>query len=97
MVLLDSALEEHNVTLPRQTQFIHPAGSWAASLARVCGVQWRVLHGGTRKRTKQNDSPRPYLNRLSDLLFVLARVLNRMNNDDDIYWKSVRLAGERPV
>jgi cob(I)alamin adenosyltransferase len=38
------------------------------------------------------DTPRQYLNRLSDLLFVLARVLNRMNGGDDVYWKSERLA-----
>jgi cob(I)alamin adenosyltransferase len=41
-------------------------------------------------------APRQYLNRLSDLLFVLARVLNRANLDglggDDVYWKSERLA-----
>jgi len=40
--------------------------------------------------------PRQYLNRLSDLLFVLARVLNRANLDgrggDDVYWKSEKLA-----
>jgi cob(I)alamin adenosyltransferase len=36
--------------------------------------------------------PRQYLNRLSDLMFVLARVLNRMNGGDDVYWKSERLA-----
>jgi len=38
-----------------------------------------------------NDTPRQYLNRLSDLMFVLARVLNRMNGGDDVYWKSQRL------
>jgi cob(I)alamin adenosyltransferase len=42
-----------------------------------------------------NVSPRHYLNRLSDLLFVLARVLNRANLDglggDDVYWQSERL------
>ena len=41
-------------------------------------------------------TPRQYLNRLSDLLFVLARVLNRYRTDgttgDDVYWKSERLA-----
>jgi cob(I)alamin adenosyltransferase len=40
-------------------------------------------------------APRQYLNRLSDLLFVLARVLNRANLDglggDDVYWQSERL------
>ena len=43
-----------------------------------------------------NDAPRQYLNRLSDLMFVLARVLNRANLDglggDDVYWRSERLA-----
>ena len=44
-----------------------------------------------------NDTPRQYLNRLSDLMFVLARVLNRMNGGDDVYWKSQRLAeAEKP-
>ena len=42
-----------------------------------------------------NDAPRQYLNRLSDLLFVLARVLNRHRADgsvgDDVYWKSERM------
>jgi cob(I)alamin adenosyltransferase len=41
------------------------------------------------------DTPRQYLNRLSDLLFVLARVLNRFRTDgtrgDDVYWKSERM------
>jgi cob(I)alamin adenosyltransferase len=37
------------------------------------------------------ETPRQYLNRLSDLMFVLARVLNRMNGGDDVYWKSERL------
>ena len=48
-------------------------------------------------------APRQYLNRLRDLLFVLARVLNRANLDglggDDVYWKSERLAqaqGDEP-
>jgi cob(I)alamin adenosyltransferase len=38
------------------------------------------------------DAPRQYLNRLSDLLFVLSRVLNRMDGGDDVYWKSQRMA-----
>jgi cob(I)alamin adenosyltransferase len=41
------------------------------------------------------DTPRQYLNRLSDLMFVLARVLNRYRTDgtmgDDVYWRSERL------
>jgi len=42
------------------------------------------------------DTPRQYLNRLSDLLFVLARVVNRMTGGDDVYWTSARLAQQAP-
>jgi cob(I)alamin adenosyltransferase len=42
-----------------------------------------------------NDTPKQYLNRLSDLMFVLARVLNRLNGGDDVYWKSQRLTEMR--
>ncbi|MNO07665.1 Cob(I)yrinic acid a,c-diamide adenosyltransferase [compost metagenome] len=37
-------------------------------------------------------APRQYLNRLSDLLFVLSRALNRMDGGSEVYWKSERLA-----
>ena len=38
------------------------------------------------------ETPRHYLKRLSDLLFVLARALNRRHGGDDVYWRSQRLA-----
>ena len=72
-----------------------PAGTRAASLAHVCRTVARraersVVALGEAETLR--DAPRQYLNRLSDLLFVLARVLNRMNGGDDVYWKSPRLA-----
>ena len=94
VAVLDAALEEHNATLPRLAEFILPAGSRAAAMAHVCRTVARraeravVALGQTE--TLQ-DAPRQYLNRLSDLLFVLSRVLNRMNGGDDVYWKSERL------
>jgi cob(I)alamin adenosyltransferase len=95
VALLDEALAEHNATLPRLAEFILPAGSRAASLAHVCRTVARraeraVVALGAAEPVK--DSPRQYLNRLSDLLFVLSRVLNRMNGGDDVYWKSERMA-----
>ena len=95
VALLDAALEEHNAGLPRLAEFILPAGSRAASLAHVCRTVARraeraVVALGTAEQLK--EAPRQYLNRLSDLLFVLSRVLNRMNGGDDVYWKSERLA-----
>ena len=92
---LDTALEEYNAQLPRLAEFILPAGSRAASQAHVARTVARraeraVVALGLAEAIK--DSPRQYLNRLSDLLFVLSRVLNRMNGGDDVYWKSQRLA-----
>jgi cob(I)alamin adenosyltransferase len=95
VALLDEALAEHNATLPRLAEFILPAGSRAASLAHVCRTVARraeraVVALGAAESLK--EAPRQYLNRLSDLLFVLSRVLNRMNGGDDVYWKSERMA-----
>ena len=99
VLALDEALEEHNAQLPKLAEFILPAGTRAASLAHVCRTVARraeraVVALGQAEPLK--DTPRQYLNRLSDLMFVLARVLNRYRTDgtvgDDVYWKSERLA-----
>jgi len=101
---LDAALERYNATLPRLAEFILPAGTRSAALAHVSrSVARRAERAVVRLAAAEavNESPRLYLNRLSDLLFVLARVLNRANLDglggDDVYWRSERLArqGER--
>ena len=95
LLVLDEALADYNENLPRLQEFILPAGTRAASLAHVCRTVARraeraVVALGAAEELK--DTPRQYLNRLSDLMFVLARVLNRMNGGDDVYWKSERLA-----
>jgi cob(I)alamin adenosyltransferase len=99
VIALDQALEQHNENLPKLQEFILPAGNRAASLAHVCRTVARraeraVVALGNEEALK--DAPRQYLNRLSDLMFVLARVLNRFRTDgtvgDDVYWKSERLA-----
>ena len=92
---LDEALAHYNASLPRLQEFILPAGTRAASQAHVCRTvarrAERVVVGLGSEETL-NDAPRQYLNRLSDLMFVLARVLNRMDGGDDVYWQSERLA-----
>jgi cob(I)alamin adenosyltransferase len=95
---LDEALTRYNSTLPRLAEFVLPAGSRGAALAHVCRtVARRAERSVVALSTQQpvNEQPRHYLNRLSDLLFVLARVLNRANLDglggDDVYWRSERL------
>jgi cob(I)alamin adenosyltransferase len=98
LLQLDAALAEHNAALPRLAEFILPAGNRAASQAHVCRTVARraeraVVALGAADAV--NDAPRQYLNRLSDLLFVLARVLNRADGGDDVYWKSERLARQQ--
>jgi cob(I)alamin adenosyltransferase len=95
---LDEALAEHNAALPRLMEFILPAGTRSAAVAHVARTIARraertVLALAATETI--NAAPRLYLNRLSDLLFVLARVLNRANLDglggDDRYWQSERM------
>lgn len=94
VLALDEALATHNERLPRLQEFILPAGTRAAAQAHVCRTVARraeraVVALGNEEAI--HEAPRQYLNRLSDLMFVLARVLNRMNGGDDIYWKSERM------
>jgi len=95
---LDEALAQHNANLPRLKEFILPAGTRSAAIAHVCRtVARRAERAVVTLATHEpvNAAPRQFLNRLSDLLFVLARVLNRANLDglggDDVYWQSERL------
>lgn len=95
---LDGALAHYNAALPRLAEFILPGGTRSAALAHVSRAVARraeravVALAGTEA---VHAAPRQFLNRLSDLLFVLARVLNRANLDglggDDVYWRSERL------
>ena len=96
VLALDQALEAHNAVLPKLEEFILPAGTRAAAQAHICRTVARRAERSVAALGAQEtlrDRPRQYLNRLSDLMFVLARVLNRMNGGDDVYWKSRRLAG----
>ena len=96
---LDVALAHYNAALPRLQEFILPAGTRSAALAHVArAVARRAERAVVTLAASEpvNNAPRLFLNRLSDLLFVLARVLNRANLDglggDDVYWHSARLA-----
>ena len=96
---LDAALAHYNATLPRLAEFILPAGTRSAALAHVARAVARRAERAVVTLAESetiNPAPRLFLNRLSDLLFVLARVLNRASLDglggDDVYWHSARLA-----
>ena len=99
VLALDDALAEHNEALPRLQEFILPAGTRGAALAHVCRTVARRAERAVVALEAQDtlkETPRQYLNRLSDLMFVLSRVLNRFRTDgtvgDDVYWKSAKLA-----
>jgi cob(I)alamin adenosyltransferase len=90
---LDALLAKYNADLPALKEFILPAGSRAASQAHVCRTVCRraertVVTLGQNETI--NDGIRKYLNRLSDLLFVLSRVLNRYAGGSDVLWEKDR-------
>jgi cob(I)alamin adenosyltransferase len=87
---LDARLEHYNPDLPRLAEFILPAGSRPAAQAHVCRTVARRAERALvalGKQDKVNEGPRQYLNRLSDLLFVLSRVLNRHAGGSDVLWQ----------
>ena len=93
---LDALLAEHNATLPRLQEFILPGGSRAAAIAHVARTVCRraeraVVALGRTEPVR--PTCRQYLNRLSDLLFVLARVLNRHAGGTDVLWEKGRAKG----
>ena len=95
---LDEALARYNGQLPKLAEFILPAGTRSAAIAHVVRTVARRAERALvtlAANEPVNAAPRQYLNRLSDLMFVLARVLNRANLDglggDDVYWNSDRL------
>ena len=90
---LDDLLATHNATLPRLQEFILPGGSRAAAIAHVARTVCRraeraVVALGAEEPVR--PACRQYLNRLSDLLFVLARVLNRADGGSDVLWQQGR-------
>jgi cob(I)alamin adenosyltransferase len=90
---LDALLEKYNADLPPLKDFILPAGSRAAALSHVCRTVCRRAERALVSLGKSetiNEAPRQYMNRLSDLLFVLSRVLNRFGGGSDVLWEKDR-------
>lgn len=87
---LENVLDEYNADLPMLKEFILPSGGHATStchLARtVCRrAERRVIT--LSKHEKVSLYSISYLNRLSDLLFVIARVLVRHENGSEVLWQ----------
>jgi cob(I)alamin adenosyltransferase len=92
---LDEALAHYNAKLPPLKEFILPGGSRMAAQAHVCRTVARRAERTVVALADCRAELRLYLNRLSDLLFVLARSLNRVNGGDDVYWKSRKLESDK--
>jgi cob(I)alamin adenosyltransferase len=90
---LEDELQRWNGELPPLKEFILPGGTRPAALAHlartVCRRAERSLVTLSRAETF-SDAARIYLNRLSDLLFVLGRVLNRSGGGSDVLWQQGR-------
>ncbi|MDQ3494305.1 MAG: cob(I)yrinic acid a,c-diamide adenosyltransferase [Pseudomonadota bacterium] len=86
---LEQQLDQHNAALPALKDFILPGGGEAAAR---CHVARTVVRRAERAvvTLSHHDAVRPqairYLNRLSDLLFVLARVLARSSGHGEVLW-----------
>ena len=87
---LEALLDDYNRELPPLKEFILPGGTRAASLAHlartICRRAERALVSLSRTEPV-GTTARKYLNRLSDLLFVLGRVLNRAGGGSDVLWQ----------
>jgi cob(I)alamin adenosyltransferase len=90
---LEQQLDQYNADLPPLKDFILPGGGEAAARCHMARTIVRRAERETVALAHQ-DPVRPeavrYLNRLSDLLFVLARVLARADGHGEVLWKHER-------
>ncbi|HEX6795504.1 MAG TPA: cob(I)yrinic acid a,c-diamide adenosyltransferase [Casimicrobiaceae bacterium] len=94
---LEAAVERYNADLPMLKEFILPGGTRAAALAHVARTVCRRAERGLvalAVNDTVSTSSRIYLNRLSDLLFVIARALNRAGGAPDVLWQKDRNRGQ---
>lgn len=87
---LEQTLDRHNENLPPLKNFILPGGTQGAALAHVARAVCRRAERRLVALGRAEALPPvmlQYVNRLSDLLFVLARVLNRRAGADDVLWR----------
>lgn len=90
---LEAHIDELEAQLPRLTQFILPGGSEGGARLHMARTVCRRAERGLQ-RLAEKEEVRPeaqaYLNRLSDLLFVMARYQNAMDNVPEHPWQSGR-------
>ena len=89
---LEAAIDRHQETLPPLTGFILPGGTRAAALMHqartVCRrAERRIVTLGRDESRQISPSLLAYINRLSDLLFVLGRAVNAEASAGDVDWE----------
>ena len=87
---LDQWIAHYNASLTPLKEFILPGGSKPASLAHLARTLCRRAERSVvmlENTEPVRDSTRQYLNRLSDLLFILARVFNQHAGAGDVLWQ----------
>jgi len=90
---LEDLIETQNAGIPPLKEFILPGGTRAAAAAHVARTVCRRAERSlvTLGRSESvSEAARQYLNRLSDLLFVLGRTLNRDAGRSDVLWRHDR-------
>ncbi|WP_078121905.1 cob(I)yrinic acid a,c-diamide adenosyltransferase [Thiosocius teredinicola] len=86
---LETALDRLNADLPALRDFILPGGNPPAAACHVCRTVCRRAERcllSLHQHTPLNAASLHYLNRLSDLLFVMARVLARLDGNSEVLW-----------
>ena len=92
---LEATLDQWNEALPPLKEFILPGGGRAAVVTHIARVVCRRAERAfvaLAREEQVNEESRRYLNRLSDVLFVLARVLARQE-EGEVYWEKGRNRG----
>lgn len=91
--VLDAWLALLNESLPRLEEFVRPGGTVAAGQTHMCRTICRRAERSVvvlANDQKISPTARQYLNRLSDLMFVLARTLNRQAGGVESLWDRAR-------
>lgn len=97
---LDAQIAEFNATLPALKEFILPGGSRAGALCNVARAVCRRAERSVialRQEEPVSELGHQYLNRLSDLLFILSRCINLASSVPETYWRSRRITEGRKV
>jgi len=91
---LEELIDNYNKDLPLLKEFILPGGTLPASICHLARTVCRRTEREMLKMARTdfvNDNTFAYMNRLSDLLFVFARVLNDAHKGKEVYWDKDRL------